>query len=78
MLLVATAIFLYYTTWTLLMVRLPCLGIIAFLQHLLIFLFASPSSTRVTLSTISSLPVSGPSVSPFSLLCSVPPWLARS
>jgi hypothetical protein len=62
MLLAATAIFLYYTAWTLLMVCLcSILGLIPTLMML-----ASPLSTPAIPSTSYSRRPSGPSASPLS------------
>jgi hypothetical protein len=67
MLIAATAIFVYYTVWTLFMVRLPALPLPDTLAGASLNRYtnvSSPSSTRTTSCTRSSSPASGPSASP--------------
>lgn len=74
MLTAATVIFLYYTVWTLLMVRLYSLGY----SLVLTMVFRSLLWTKTTPYTLSSLLASGQSEYLSFSSWSVPPWSAHS
>lgn len=78
MLVAATVVFLYYTFWTLFMVKSPSPKLSS-LEHVSLTPYQpSPSSTRTTPSRTSSPLASGPSAFPSSSFCSPPPSSAPS